>query len=303
MAELAKFRLGVFVIIYFVFSTLPVCHAGLSAGSTISTVSKKETFLKNKLLYIKTGNIWLFDPATKQNIQFIQANDVVNFSVSSDYNKIAAIKNNKLYIINAKTNEEVFLMEVETDMSNPTISPTNDKVIYISESEKEFNKPQAATRKVRHIWIVDLNTKAKVDLTKDSPYHHTAVQWSPDGRWVSFASSRGNGWRVYLMNMIDKKQSVKEIESGIFSSWLDNKTLAIGNSHSIKIYDVRSLKQFREIKMQPGFSPAKFAFAGDNNLYYEDMTENPDLDISHLDLVSGKKSRVIEDGRSPMFAK
>lgn len=263
--------------------------------------------LKNKLLYLKNGDIWVTDPTAKSYQQLTMLNDVSNFTISYDLAKIVLVRNyKKLYIIDLITSKEEFLSDLETDMSSPSISPSNDKIVYISKSRKEFDISPFMKDKVRHIWIIDVATKKSSDLTENSSIQYSTPKWSPDGGKISFTSMsmRSKGWKVYAVkadNNIEKNK--KEVAEGFYSDWLDNKTLIIGSSDKITFYNVNTLKKIKEFKLETGFFPAKFSFAPPNNIYYEDGRENPNLDIGIINIIDFEQKIIFQDARSPVFGR
>ncbi len=275
------------------------CYAELPDAS-----NKDKLISKNDLIYLKNKDIWVFDTLSKHHRQFTRTADISNFGVSADLTKIVFVRNaKKLYLLDMATRKESFITDVETDMSNPSISPANDKVVYISKSLKEFTpypSNQAFKTKVRHVWVIDLKSVKKTDLMGDSPNQYSAPKWSPDGRRISFASG---SWEVSVKSMETNNEVIAKVGPGYYSEWIDDKTLAVGSNDKITIYNLETTEKVREIKFQPGFFPAKFSIGTANDLYFEDMSENPDGDIAYLDITNSKQQKLVEDARSPLFIK
>ncbi|MCL5287799.1 MAG: S9 family peptidase, partial [Acidobacteria bacterium] len=68
--------------------------------------------------------------------------------------------------------------------SSPVLSPDGKRVAYLV-AENDFAKSRAIT----HLWWVDADTKVARRLTQ-SDAGAAAPQWSPDGRWLAFLSTR-----------------------------------------------------------------------------------------------------------------
>lgn len=275
------------------------CGAARAEG----TLPRKQLVLKNKLLYLKKGDIWAIG-SEGVNERLTEKKDITNYCVSHDLTKIIFVRDFKrMFDLNVKLGKEKYLTDLETDMSNPSISKENDKVIYISKSLKEFNTSpynKAYKERVRHLWLLDLKSLKKMDLTEDSPKQYSAPTWSPDGRWISFTSS---AWDVYIKNMTGNKADIKKVAAGYYSEWFDTKMLAIGSPELITLYDADTMQKTSEIRVQFGFDPAKFTFVNSKNFYFEDQTENVNLDISYYDIATRLKRKIVEDARSPQFLK
>jgi dipeptidyl aminopeptidase/acylaminoacyl peptidase len=279
-----------------------ICYAVGAERPALIRTSKIS--LQKKLLYLKNGDIWYMDISSRIPEKVTSKQNITNYCVSNDLTKIIYVKNfKKLYELDLTTWKDKYLTDLETDMSNPSISPANDKVVYVSHSLKEFytssfNKAYKET--VRHLWLLDLKSLKKGDLTEDSPKQYSAPQWSPDGRRISFASS---AWNVYIRNMTSSDNDLIKVGDGYYSEWVDDKTLAVGSSKSVNFYNTEKIEKTSEIKIQPAFSPAKFSLGIANDLYYEDQTENVNLDIIYINTVTGQKGKVAEDARNPIYVK
>ena len=280
--------------------SMSICYAAGTENSAYVRTSK--TTLQKKLLYLKHGDIWVVDLPKSAPRKLTAKKDITNYCVSYDLSKIVYVRNfKKMYELDIATWKEKYLTDLEADMSNPSISPANDKVVYISNSLKEFHTSsfnKAYKETVRHLWLIDLKSLRKEDLTVDSPKQYSAPKWSPDGRRISFASG---AWNVYLKNMTNSNDNLIKVGEGYYSEWFDDNTLAVGSSESVNLYNIEKMKKTNELKIQPAFAPAKFSLGLSNDLYYEDQAENVNLDISYVNTVTGQKRKVAEDARNPVF--
>jgi len=279
------------------------CYAESTSSSNIYEHGNVAA-LKNKLLYLKNGDIWIADISKGIHEQLTAKKDITNYCISYDLTKMIFVRNfSSSYELDLVTGVEKHVTDLETDMSNPSISPVNDKVVYTSKSLKEFyTSPinKAFKQRVRHLWLIDLKSRKKIDLTEDSPKQYSAPKWSPDGRRISFTSS---SWDVYIKNMVNSSEGIVKVGAGYFSEWLNEKTLAIGGPEAINVYNIEKMEKINEAKFQPGFYPADFSFGISNKLYYEDQTENPDIDLSYVNIETGQKGKIVEDAKNPLFVK
>lgn len=285
----------------------------------------QKILLKNKLIYLlsnlnsfsgEKGDIWITDPSDIKNAQQLtNVGDISSFSISYDLTKIVLVRNfKKLYMIDLLTGNENFLtdIDVETkigaelthpisifDHSAPSISPTNDKIVLISKSKRD---------RVNHIWMIDVATKEKVDLTENSPTQYSYPKWSPDGGKISFISkkSKNNEFIVFIMNMATASKNIVEVTEGFYSEWLDSKTLIVASGmdmyYRFIFYSIEKLKEIKELKLPPGFV-IKFSFAPPNYIYYEDESKSPITDISRMNTISLERKIIIKNAKSPIFGK
>lgn len=283
----------------------------------------QKILLKNKLIYLlsnlssfsgEKGDIWITDPSDIKNTQQLtNVGDISSFSISYDLTKIVLVRNfKKLYMIDLLTGGEDFLIniEVETkiggepsisifDHSAPSISPTNDKIVFISKSKRDG---------VNHIWMIDVATKEKVNLTENSPSKYLYPKWSPDGEKISFISKKGkkNEFMVFIMNIATASKNILEVTEGFYSEWVDSKTLIVASGmdmyYRFIFYNIEKLKKIKELKLPPGFV-IKFSFAPPNYVYYEDESKSPITDISRMDTISLERKIIIKNAKSPIFGK
>lgn len=83
------------------------------------------------------------------------------------------------------------------DVSDPQVSPEGDWVAYMVSTVDAANDKRAS-----NIWMVSWDGKQRVQLTY-SPESEHAPRWSPDGKYLSFLSSRAGkakGTQVWLMD-------------------------------------------------------------------------------------------------------
>lgn len=290
--------------------TLSFCLISFNT-SIAQSIKTADISLHNKLLYIKGNNIWASDTNGKQYHQLTSTGDISNFTIASDLSKMVLVRNfKKLFIIDISTGNEKYIANVHTDMSAPSISPCNTKILITSKSKNKLQTSEYSYETVRHIFLFDLNRKKQIDLMEKSVKPSSAPHWSPDGKQISFTSSSSEkkDWYIYTMqasSIMDNKK--KEIMKGFNAQWLDNETLMIGTvsgpEEGITVYNMKDSKIVKEIKFNTSPWPLKFSHEPPNSIYYEDGRENPDLDIGHLDISNLKQNIIIRDARSPIYCK
>lgn len=75
----------------------------------------------------------------------------------------------------------------------------------------------------RQVWIIDLSSDHAVTLTDDPYYHHTALTWSPDGRYLAFMrSGLSNPADVPSVWTLDVESDQMELaaENAFLPGWL-----------------------------------------------------------------------------------
>lgn len=263
------------------------------------TITEKQ--INNKIYYIKNSNIWEYDPVTTNNKQVTNKANISKYSFSNDGSIFTYVSNSRLYVYNLISKKEIFVDKVGSDKSSPIYNTFNNKLYYINTSQKAFAITKYLTSSVRHLWAFDLKTGKKIDITKEFNYEISSINISPDGKYVSFASTKDKAWNVYIMQ-VDKGTTTK-IAEGMKSVWLDTNVIAIGTFDRINLYNITTLKLLNSIAIDARFYPSAFCFNNDGNIYYEESSDGPDIDISFLDLKNGKVTKIVHEGRSPQCVK
>lgn len=84
------------------------------------------------------------------------------------------------------------------NQDDPDVSPDGRSLVYSSSQTVLLR--QAATRVVRHLWMMDLVTGAPrlLSTTVSQDLH---PDWSPDGRRIAFASDRSGQFEIWVMSL------------------------------------------------------------------------------------------------------
>ena len=99
-----------------------------------------------------------------------------------------------------------------TSISDPQVSPDGQWVSY-SMSKVDSIKD----KRISSIWMISWDGKEDIQLTHDQENENKA-RWSPDGKWISFLSSRqdSKGSQVWLMDRRGgEAKRITEFKSGI----------------------------------------------------------------------------------------
>lgn len=275
------------------------------------TIIVRDMDLRNKLFFSKDANIWSLDPATKSQIQITQSNDINNFCVSIDGTQVVAVREFRMYLLDLKTGKEVFLTSLTPDASPPSISPSKDKIVYVSNSEKEFDTSTYFgpkwMEKVRHIWLYDLTTKKSVDLTESSSSSHSAPKWSLDGTKISYAKFAGwwnKDWKVFVREM--PRGRTKEISGGFYTEWIDKNTVMVSELMGhFGIFDIKSKKRKDEFyaRTRHGYSDITFSPLSRQACFVVITADQEESNIDCYNTESKKTSTVVERAGNPMFSR
>lgn len=281
----------------------------LTANGSEITRKFQPNELKNKLFYLKGGNIWYQDPSEETGHQLTTEGGISVFSISQDNSLILLSKKQKLYFLNPTQGSLKPLTTATLDVTTPSISPEKDKIAYINKSKKEFQITPYLKRPRRHIWLLDLKSKKSRDITSEENTEFSDVQWSPDGKYLSFHSHRDNSWRYYIVKAGEPVSKAKEISEGQRLIWLNDKSVMVNvdDKHTVNVtfkwIDVENGAVYKIYKGKPPYACRQFAFLPPNSIVCEDSTETPDFDITILNIDTGIKKLIATDARSPVITK
>src|SRR5690348_10676435 len=90
---------------------------------------------------------------------------------------------------NAQTKRSILPSDIYhmQDVSDPQISPDGNWVAYVLSSVDSVKD-----KRNKDIWMISWDGKQNVQLT-NSPEDEASPRWSPDGKYLSFLSSRSDG--------------------------------------------------------------------------------------------------------------
>jgi eukaryotic-like serine/threonine-protein kinase len=102
------------------------------------------------------------------------------------------------------------LMDVRVNQTPWSVAPDGQRLAYYDrDPETGFD-----------LWTVDMTTHATgLELTAPQPFLHTRAfevypSFSPDGRWITYASNESGAWEVYVKRFPDSGTKVRVSSSG-----------------------------------------------------------------------------------------
>jgi nickel/cobalt exporter len=144
------------------------------------------------------------------------SNGVMDYSLSPDQSRIAYILNtkeleNEIRIIDLVDREDNKLADCENAVcSSPFWAPDGSGLVYESMSLASSNVTGLAT-----LWWLDVVSGETRPLFQESQLPGANPRWSPDGRWLSFATSEG----IRLYNLETGENHVIESILGSAAHW------------------------------------------------------------------------------------
>ena len=271
-------------------------------------------------MFLRNDDIWAYNFENKTEKRLTYYGDIRNYAISADATKLAYVRAlKKLLVYDTESGVEDLIAELVTDASQPSFSPSADKIALIGLTKEPvefrfsyFQKP--VMQRVRHILIVDVKTKNVEDVTRDIPFQHSQVCWSPNGRWLSFASYRfgildklnpfsSKSWSVYLMDLSDSSHKTIEISGGMNSAWLNKDQIIVLEG----IYNVgtKTITDKPAATYPAGLSPLFYGGVNNEVVYYEVTPADPDENalIRSRNLQTNQTEDVVKNVNAPQYVK
>jgi hypothetical protein len=167
----------------------------------------------NQIAYRGTKNmgLWVVEVATGEtrevfSVEDTELDDWVNFMTwSPDGNRIAFVKtfsmleHGEIWIVDAAGDgQPVNLLPSEMYAFHIQWTPVGDQILYISESGEHLT-----TGRPLNLWIVDVETGDRQQVTQNITIVGGVPAWSPDGRWIVFGGKNkleGGGCDLWLFD-------------------------------------------------------------------------------------------------------
>ena len=143
-------------------------------------------------------------------------NSAVDFAPSPDGSRIAYIAQtgdlkNEIWLVDVNSGENKKLTDcTEAMCSQPVWSPDGSRVLYEHISLEAANATGLAT-----LWWVDVNTGTARSLFQEEQLPGANPRWSPDGKWLSYATSEN----IQLYNLESGETRTVASALGASAAW------------------------------------------------------------------------------------
>lgn len=157
------------------------------------------------------------------------------------------------------------------DVGSPQLSPDGEWVLYTV-----TNTDVDADRRNTDVWLVKWDGSSRIRLTHTEDVSETAPQWSPDGRFISFLSSRpgpAKGNQVWVLDRNGgEARQLTQLKGGVSSyEWSPDATrLAIAKRHGDDVEEERPAREARDGGSSPAPKPIvidRYQFKRDGPTY------------------------------------
>ncbi len=199
--------------------------------------------------------------------------------------------NFEIYIMNADGSEPTRLTNDSADDEYPSWSPDGKKIAFQSKRDGNMNTEVYNTE----VYTINADGSEETRLT-DNPAYDAFPSWSPDGKKITFASSRDGNMNIYVMNADGSEQTRLTNNSApdLMPSWSpDGKKIAFQTTRDgnfeVYIMNADGSKQTRltnnpAFDCMPSWSPdgKKIAFSSERD-GHTDLYVKTDVYVMNTD--------------------
>ena len=190
------------------------------------------------------------------------------------------------------------------NITSVRVSPDGNKVVY---TVREAVMTDDRSEYVNQVWLCNADGSNSIQLTK-SDKNSSNPQWSPDGKWIAFTSSRDNKTNLYVLPVAGgEAEKLTDVKSSVgnFAWSHDGKMIAFSMSDAVGDKEEKDKKakndwyyMDEEIKQNRLFVlwPGKKDTAGK---YVQKKLTNENNNVNAFDWSPDGKSIVYSHGKSP----
>jgi Tol biopolymer transport system component len=95
----------------------------------------------------------------------------------------------------------------------PQVSPDNSKILFTREDKNNYVTRGQDKFHPTQIWTMNVDGSGETQLTQNLLFNTVNPQWSPDGKWIAFASDEGkdskgiNNYDIWIMRSDGSEKS------------------------------------------------------------------------------------------------
>ena len=131
----------------------------------------------------------------------------------------------RLAYVSDKSGEEELYVQAQDGATAPQPVTANSKGRYFSPRWSGDDERIAVADQTGRLYVIDLATKRRIEVTKDPLDLALDYQWSPDGRYLGYSLNDGNGYSsVFIWSVVDavSRRITPEFFAAQSPSWAPN---------------------------------------------------------------------------------
>ena len=128
--------------------------------------------------------------------------------------------NSEIYVMNADGSGQVRLTNHDADDNWPSMSPDGTRIVFVSNRDDPNYNTWGKTVYNTELYMVNTDGSGLTRLTDAG--HESFPVWSPDGKRITFRSTRDKSFDVFVMNADGSEQTnlTNDLATAVYSTWM-----------------------------------------------------------------------------------